>query len=163
MAHSSAGLGDRKAMQRFLASMVVRALPRVFTGIGEQHSYLDGLLLHRAVPSSWGTNRAQHTMDRSAHRFACRHFFGFLHSSGKRQRDAQEGSSQPNTKKLTLHKPAIRVAHCPHKRLRNLVGHPEEDPSRTGVRLSGSALPPKAIFRLSGCGLSSRAKAFPGM
>src|ERR1035441_7237627 len=123
MAHSSAGVGDRKAMQWFLASLVVRALPRIFARIAEQHSYLDGLLLHRAVPSSRGTHRAPHIMARSAHRFACCHFFGFLHSFGKSQRDAQEGLSRPGTKNLTFQKPAVRVTRCQHNGPRNLVEH----------------------------------------
>jgi hypothetical protein len=66
MAHSSACVGHREAMQWFLACLVVRAFPRVFAGAAEQHSYLDGLLLHRALPPPRGTHRATHTVARSA-------------------------------------------------------------------------------------------------
>src|ERR1039458_3343784 len=93
MGGSSTCVGDRKGLQWFLACLVVRALPRVFSGTGEQHSHLDELLLHRAVPSSLGTRRAPRVVARCANWVACCHFSGFLHSSGKRQKDAQGGWS----------------------------------------------------------------------
>jgi hypothetical protein len=80
-------------MQWFLACLVVRVFPRVFAGAAEQHSYLDGLLLHRALPPPRGPHRTTHMVARSAHRIACRGFSLLLFSSGKRQKDAQEGCS----------------------------------------------------------------------
>src|SRR5579864_2942545 len=117
MACSSAGVGDRKILQRFLACLVVRALPRVFSGTAEQHSHLDGLLFHRAIPPGRGTHRARYILARDAHRIAFCRFFVSLLSSGKGQKNAQESWSI-NTPQVmqawgTRHKPFQLVAALP--------------------------------------------------
>jgi hypothetical protein len=93
----SARLGPGKATQWALASLVDHPLRRIFARIVDQHSYGNECLLHRTLPPSRGTPCAPHIVAGSAHRIACRQFFIFLLSSGKRQKEAPVTAQEHDT------------------------------------------------------------------
>jgi hypothetical protein len=90
MARSSARMGDRAAVKRFLASLVDDPFPRILARSGEQHPHLDGLLLHRPLSPGRRNHRGTNFLGRTDYWTPSRYFSGFLHSLGKRQGDASD-------------------------------------------------------------------------